>query len=267
MRKMRVALKLSPLTTALFANSPFVEGKPFGGKSYAREGVARHRPGSLGPRPDASGRRARRSSTTSSGRSTCPMFMFKRDGQKFANTGQSFRSFWKSGFQGHKPNDERLEDAPQHAVPRGPPQEDDRGARRRLAGREARVRAARALDRASSTTSRRSPRPTRSRADWTYDEVNAHAQGGLEQGPRRAVPRRHAPADRREGPRRSPTAGSSAARSSSPSGKDERAHLARLEELVAKGEMPCGSPARRHRARARHARRDHRALRPRHRLS
>ncbi|HVJ89310.1 MAG TPA: glutamate-cysteine ligase family protein, partial [Labilithrix sp.] len=34
MTKMRVSLKLAPLTTAMFANSPFYEGKPFGGKSY-----------------------------------------------------------------------------------------------------------------------------------------------------------------------------------------------------------------------------------------
>ncbi|RYG64844.1 hypothetical protein EON77_19250, partial [bacterium] len=36
MTKMRVALKLSPLTTAMFANSPFYEGKLFGGKSVLR---------------------------------------------------------------------------------------------------------------------------------------------------------------------------------------------------------------------------------------
>ena len=34
MRALRVALRLSPLVTAIFANSPFVEGKLFGGKSF-----------------------------------------------------------------------------------------------------------------------------------------------------------------------------------------------------------------------------------------
>src|SRR5260370_39117674 len=34
MRKMRVALRLSPLTTALFANSPWLEGAPHGGLTF-----------------------------------------------------------------------------------------------------------------------------------------------------------------------------------------------------------------------------------------
>ena len=33
-RKLRVALKLSPLTTAMFANSPWVEKAPYGGLTY-----------------------------------------------------------------------------------------------------------------------------------------------------------------------------------------------------------------------------------------
>jgi glutamate--cysteine ligase len=40
-----------------------------------------------------------------------PMFLFKRDGHKVVNTGQSFRSFWKSGFEGHHPT---LEDWKMH---------------------------------------------------------------------------------------------------------------------------------------------------------
>ncbi len=34
MRKVRVSLRLSPLVTAMFANSPFYEGGLFGGRSY-----------------------------------------------------------------------------------------------------------------------------------------------------------------------------------------------------------------------------------------
>src|SRR5262249_11495350 len=34
MRKLRVALRLSPLTTAMLGNSPFYEGKPFGGVTF-----------------------------------------------------------------------------------------------------------------------------------------------------------------------------------------------------------------------------------------
>jgi glutamate--cysteine ligase len=102
MQKMRVGLRLAPLTTALFANSPFVEGKPFGGKSYRAKVW-------LDVDPDRSGlvpgmwKKGARFVDYVEWALDIPMFMFKRDGQKFANTGQSFRSFWKSGFQGHRP--------------------------------------------------------------------------------------------------------------------------------------------------------------------
>jgi glutamate--cysteine ligase len=31
------------------------------------------------------------------------MYLFKREGKVYANTGQSFRAFWKDGFQGERP--------------------------------------------------------------------------------------------------------------------------------------------------------------------
>jgi glutamate--cysteine ligase len=34
------------------------------------------------------------------------MFLFKRDGHAIVNAGQTFRQFWKSGFQGHLPTHE-----------------------------------------------------------------------------------------------------------------------------------------------------------------
>jgi glutamate--cysteine ligase len=43
-RKMRVGLALQPVATALFANSPFTEGKPNGFLSYRSRDLARHRP-------------------------------------------------------------------------------------------------------------------------------------------------------------------------------------------------------------------------------
>ena len=100
MRKMRVALALSAVTTAMFANSPFYEGKPFGGKSYRAKVW-------LAVDPDRSGlvpnlwKKDPRFSDYVEWALDVPMFMFKRDGQKVANTGQTFRSFWKSGFSGH----------------------------------------------------------------------------------------------------------------------------------------------------------------------
>lgn len=100
--KMRVALKLAPLTAAMFANSPWKEGKPYGGVSY-RARVW------LDVDPDRSGlvpalwKKDAGYSDYVEWALDVPMFLFKRNGEVFANTGQTFRSFWKEGFQGHKP--------------------------------------------------------------------------------------------------------------------------------------------------------------------
>jgi glutamate--cysteine ligase len=102
MRKLRVGLRLSAVTTALFANSPFYEGVPFGGKSY-RARVW------LDMDPDRSGLVPGVWKEDATYRDyvewalAVPMFMFKRGDEKFANTGQTFKSFFDDGFQGHKP--------------------------------------------------------------------------------------------------------------------------------------------------------------------
>src|SRR5690606_27497699 len=101
MTKMRVALRLAPLTTAMFANSPFYEGTPFGGKSYRAKVW-------LDTDPDRSGlvpvlwKKNASFVDYVEWALDVPMFMFKRNGEKVVNTGQTFRSFWKSGYAGHK---------------------------------------------------------------------------------------------------------------------------------------------------------------------
>jgi glutamate--cysteine ligase len=110
MRKMRVALALAPLTTAMFANSPWKEGKPFGGLTY-RGRVW------LDVDPDRSGllpalwKADARFDDYVEWALDVPMFLFKRKGIAVANTGQSFRSFLKDGFEGHRPT---LEDWQTH---------------------------------------------------------------------------------------------------------------------------------------------------------
>jgi glutamate--cysteine ligase len=236
MTKMRVALKLAPLTTAMFANSPFYEGKPFGGKSYRAKVW-------LDTDPDRSGlvqslwKRNASFVDYVEWALDVPMFMFKRNGEKVANTGQTFRSFWKSGFSGHKPT---MTDWQSHLNTLFPEVRLKKTIEVRGADAQG-VKLActlpalwtgilydeKALAAADAMT-----------ADWTYDEVSSSrkevwqkglgakfrastlqpfaeklieiAEGGLE---RRAFV--------------------------SASGKDERAHLSRLKELVAEGKSPA----------------------------
>ncbi len=102
MKKMRVGLKLSPLTTALFANSPWYEGARHGGVTYRGKVW-------LDVDPDRSGLVPAMWSPDAHYEDyvewalDVPMFLFKRGGEPMLNTGQTFRAFWKSGFQGHHP--------------------------------------------------------------------------------------------------------------------------------------------------------------------
>jgi glutamate--cysteine ligase len=103
MRKMRVALALAPATTAMFANSPWKEGVPHGGLTY-RGRVW------LDVDPDRSGllpalwKKDARFDDYVEWALDVPMFLFKREGLAVKNTGQTFRSFMKDGFEGHHPN-------------------------------------------------------------------------------------------------------------------------------------------------------------------
>jgi glutamate--cysteine ligase len=102
MRKLRLALKLAPVATAIFANSPLVEGK-ISGKKCERAAVW------LDTDPDRTGLLPQLWRETTGFRDyvewalDVPMYLFKRDGKVFANTGQTFRSFWRDGFEGERP--------------------------------------------------------------------------------------------------------------------------------------------------------------------
>jgi glutamate--cysteine ligase len=105
MRKMRVALALAPATTAIFANSPWKEGAPHGGLTYRGRvwlDVDPHRTGLL----PGLWKRGARFDDYVEWALDVPMFLFKREGHAIRNTGQTFRSFWKEGFEGHLANGE-----------------------------------------------------------------------------------------------------------------------------------------------------------------
>ena len=103
MRKMRVALRLSPIVTAIFANSPFCEGKITGDRSERTKVW-------LSVDPDRQGLLPSLWKADSSFEDyvewalDVPMFLIKRGGKVVANTGQTFRAFWADGFQGEKPD-------------------------------------------------------------------------------------------------------------------------------------------------------------------
>jgi glutamate--cysteine ligase len=98
-KKLRVALKLAPFTTAMLANSPWKERASSGGVTYRgrvwldvdpdRSGLV---PGMWAPGAGFA--------QYVEWALDAPMFLFKRNGEKVVNTGQTFRSFWKNGFKG-----------------------------------------------------------------------------------------------------------------------------------------------------------------------
>jgi glutamate--cysteine ligase len=103
MRKMRVALRLSPVATAMFANSPFYEGKLTGHKCERAKVWLAVDPDRQGLLP-ALWKESSRFRDYVEWALDVPMFLFKRNAKVVKNTGQTFRSFWVDGFQGEKPD-------------------------------------------------------------------------------------------------------------------------------------------------------------------
>jgi glutamate--cysteine ligase len=103
MRKMRILLRLTSIVTAMFANSPLYEGRLTGDRSERAKVW-------LAVDPDRQGLLPRLWSEDSRIRDyvewalDVPMFLVKRPGRLVRNTGQTFRSFWKDGFEGEAPD-------------------------------------------------------------------------------------------------------------------------------------------------------------------
>jgi glutamate--cysteine ligase len=99
MRKLRVSLRLSPIITAMFANSPLVEAKLTGERTH-RARIW------LDTDPDRTGLLTFMWDEKASFERyvdwalDVPMFLVKRDGHVVHNTGQTFRAFMRDGFQG-----------------------------------------------------------------------------------------------------------------------------------------------------------------------
>jgi len=99
LRKLRLSLAVSPIVSAMFANSPFVEGQLSGEKSH-RVRVWLHMD------PDRSGLLPFAWNEAATYRDyvewalDVPMFLVKRGEKILPNTGQTFRAFMKDGFEG-----------------------------------------------------------------------------------------------------------------------------------------------------------------------
>jgi glutamate--cysteine ligase len=236
MTKMRVGLKLSPLTTALFANSPFVEGKPFGGKSYRAKVWLDVDPDRTGLVPVLWKKNASFTDYVEWALDV-PMFMFKRGHEKHVNTGQTFRSFWKSGFSGHKPNHSDWKTHLNTLFPevrlkntieiRGA---DAQGAKMACALPTLWTGIfydAQALAAAEALT-----------ADWTHEEVAATRKELWNKGLQTKF-RATTFQDLAEKLLEIAEGGLERRGYKSASGKDERVHLARLKDLVSKGQTPA----------------------------
>lgn len=99
MRKLRVALALQPITTAMFANSPFYEGSQRGLLSERANVWCHMDPDRSGLLPFAWDQAARLDDYIDWALDV-PMFMVKRGAKVLENTGQTFRKFMEDGFSG-----------------------------------------------------------------------------------------------------------------------------------------------------------------------
>jgi glutamate--cysteine ligase len=99
MRKMRLALAIAPLTTAMFANSPYVEGRAFGGVTMRGRvwlDVDDSRTGLLKPL----WKKNARFEDYVDWALDAPMFVIKRGDDFIPNATQTFRQFQESGKDG-----------------------------------------------------------------------------------------------------------------------------------------------------------------------
>jgi glutamate--cysteine ligase len=236
MRKLRVSLRLAPLTAAIFANSPWYEGARFGGVSYRAKVWLDVDPDRSGLVPhvwkDDAGY-----ADYAEWALDVPMFLIKRGDEPVANTGQTFRSFWKDGFKGHRA---LLSDWQMHLNTLFPEVRLKKTLELRAADAQTQAMACampalwtgilydeKALSEADELT-----------GDYTYDEVQELRTRVWKDGVRAAV--RGAPLAKVAERVVEISEGGLARRSLvTREGKDERVHLKRLKELIAGGQSPA----------------------------
>jgi glutamate--cysteine ligase len=103
MRMLRVGLRLQPIVTAMYANSPWNEGRRSGYKSYRALTWLHMDPDRSGLLPFAWKDQPKYIDYVEWALDA-PMFFVKRNEQAHYNTGQTFRSFMEEGFAGVRAN-------------------------------------------------------------------------------------------------------------------------------------------------------------------
>ena len=240
-RKFQVSLALQPIATALFANSPFVEGRPVGYLSYRSHIWTDTDPDRSGILPFVfePGMGFERYVDYVL---DVPMYFVYRDGRYIDASGQSFRDFMAGrlpALPGERPTLERLGRPPDHGLPRGPAQALPGDARRRCRRLALLVRAAGACGPGCSTTTRRwTPRPSWCAAGRAEDHAWLRAevpQDGA--GARRSA--RHGAATSRARWWRSPRPAWPPAPGSTGTARTRPATSSRLEQIAADGRTPA----------------------------
>jgi glutamate--cysteine ligase len=102
MRKLIVSLRLSPLLHAMTANAPLKEGRPSEVKSLRGEVWLHMDPQRSGLIPALWNKPRPTYHDYVEWALDAGMFLFKRGEQVIENSGQSFRSFMRDGYQGHR---------------------------------------------------------------------------------------------------------------------------------------------------------------------
>jgi glutamate--cysteine ligase len=102
MRKLRLALRLSPLVMATFANSPWAEGGNSGDRSLRTRVWMHMDPDRSGFLPWAWGDGSLSYRAYVEYALDVPMFLIWRDGAILSATDRTFRRFLKEGMQGHR---------------------------------------------------------------------------------------------------------------------------------------------------------------------
>ncbi len=171
-KKFRVGLALQPIATALFANSPFTDGKPNGFVSYRSHIWTDTDPDRCGILPfvfePGMGFERYVDHVLD-----VPMYFVYRDGHYIDASGQSFRDFLDGrlpALPGEMPTHERLGRPPDHAVPRSPAQALSSRCAAPMAVPGASSVRCRRSGSACSTTRPRSMPPGTSASDWTLEE-------------------------------------------------------------------------------------------------